>query len=99
MVDTDAVSLPQLSPRPPRRKMRILCFGDSLTAGYFGMGSGYKPYAETLVKFLEMAFPECDYETVEDGKPGALVTHDFADRARRHCMYLVPATSRTTTRD
>ncbi|KAK0730855.1 SGNH hydrolase-type esterase domain-containing protein [Lasiosphaeris hirsuta] len=63
-----------------RQKLRILCFGDSLTAGYTQMGSVYHPYEETLQQMLEMAFPDVDIETVEDGKPGDTVKHGFLPR-------------------
>jgi lysophospholipase L1-like esterase len=33
----------------------ILCFGDSLTAGYFANGSEFHPYAGTLQRILGRA--------------------------------------------
>ncbi|KAB5530367.1 SGNH hydrolase-type esterase domain-containing protein [Coniochaeta sp. 2T2.1] len=64
-----------MAPRePPTKKIRILCFGDSLTAGYSRMGSVYHPYSEKLVQMVEMAFPEYEVESVEDGVPGDLVS-------------------------
>ncbi|KAK3363119.1 SGNH hydrolase-type esterase domain-containing protein [Lasiosphaeria hispida] len=67
-----------------RQKLRILCFGDSLTAGYTQMGSVYHPYEETLRQMLEMAFPDVDIETVEDGKPGDTVKHGFLPRIQKN---------------
>lgn len=72
---------PSSSPPPPpspevwprKRALRILCFGDSLTAGYSGLGSSYNPYAERLAARLEKAFPNLRLETEVDGAPGDLV--------------------------
>ncbi|KAK3694125.1 SGNH hydrolase-type esterase domain-containing protein [Podospora appendiculata] len=69
----------------PRPKLRILCFGDSLTQGYSSMGAVLRPYATTLVQMLEMAFPELDIETVEDGAPGNTVKHGFLARMHGNC--------------
>lgn len=63
--------------------MRILCFGDSLTAGYSGMGTSYTPYHEKLVKRLEEAFPDLRVEIEEDGVPGD-VTGFFMGRILKH---------------
>ncbi|KAK0716933.1 SGNH hydrolase-type esterase domain-containing protein [Lasiosphaeria miniovina] len=68
----------------PRQKLRILCFGDSLTAGYSGMGSVFQPYEDRLTQMLEMAFPDTDIDTLEDGKSGDTVKHGFLSRMRRH---------------
>ena len=67
--------------------MRILCFGDSLTAGYSSMGAIYHPYTEMLVQFLEMAFPELNVETVEDGMPGSVVKYQFVTRMQGNCGF------------
>ncbi|KAK0628401.1 SGNH hydrolase-type esterase domain-containing protein [Bombardia bombarda] len=67
-----------------RQKLRILCFGDSLTAGYSAMGSVYHPYEKMLVQMLEMAFPDMDVETVEDGKPGCTVKFAYLDRIQEN---------------
>ena len=68
--------------------MRILCFGDSLTAGYSGMGAIYHPYTTRLVQFLEMAFPELDVETVEDGIPGSTVHYKYLTRMQGNCGFM-----------
>jgi hypothetical protein len=71
----------------PQRKLRILCFGDSLTSGYSGMGAIFHPYQETLEQMIAMAFPEYELNTVEDGKPGDLVTSRgrFLERMENNC--------------
>lgn len=71
----------------PRRTLRILCFGNSLTSG-FPVG---KPYAEKLTEKLEEAllghgYGEIQYEV--EGVPGDLVTRgSFLDRMRDSCEY------------
>ncbi|KAL1854075.1 hypothetical protein VTK73DRAFT_8813 [Phialemonium thermophilum] len=67
-------------------RLRILCFGDSLTAGYSCYGAVYHPYEEKLDQMVAMAFPEYTVQTVEDGKPGAMVCveRDFLGRMQRH---------------
>ena len=39
----------------------ILCFGDSLTAGYYNKGKNYYPYAKKLEKLLEKKNIQVDY--------------------------------------
>lgn len=34
--------------KKPGEKVNILCYGDSLTAGYSGFGSEFTPYGDTL---------------------------------------------------
>lgn len=63
--------------------MRILCFGDSLTAGYSGMGTSYTPYHVILVRRLEQAFPDLKVEIEEDGVPGD-VTGMYMGRILKH---------------
>jgi lysophospholipase L1-like esterase len=78
---------------PPAKTIRILCFGDSLTAGYSAMGAIHHPYEEKLVQMVEMAFPEYQVESVEDGVSGDLVTTrrgTFLPRMKGHCMLLLP---------
>ncbi|KAL8371070.1 hypothetical protein RB595_001091 [Gaeumannomyces hyphopodioides] len=66
-----------------RNKLRILCFGDSLTAGYAYLGAVYTPYSEQTVKLLQAALPDVEIEAVEDGKPGD-TTAGFLDRLDPH---------------
>lgn len=42
---------------PPQKNLKILCFGDSLTAGYTMMGYAHHPYSEVLQVVLERFFP------------------------------------------
>jgi hypothetical protein len=56
------------------KELSILCFGNSLTAGYYHFGLHYHPYALTLKDKLQAAFPEITLTVDVDGLPGDLVT-------------------------
>jgi lysophospholipase L1-like esterase len=71
-----------------RQKLRILCFGDSLTAGYSSLGTVYHPYVDKMVQMVQMAFPDHEISTEVDGKPGDTVCHGFLERIERHCETL-----------
>jgi hypothetical protein len=72
-------------------KLRVLCFGDSLTSGYSALGAIHHPYEEALAAILESGLPRIDIETLEDGKDGDLVSSDmrggFLARIKKHCGY------------
>ncbi|KAM0251240.1 hypothetical protein ACHAP5_001837 [Fusarium lateritium] len=54
----------------PRKTLRILCFGDSLTSGYFSHGLDSRPYARKLEDRLRGTFPEVNFEIDVNGVPG-----------------------------
>ncbi len=58
-----------------QRKLRILCFGDSLTTGWLDYGAVLHPYKKQLVRELEAAFPGSEIEATVDGLPGGLTAH------------------------
>ncbi|KAF4336303.1 esterase [Fusarium beomiforme] len=65
----------------PRKVLRILCFGDSLTSGYFCYGMGSHPYALKLEDRLTGTFPEVDFEIDVNGVPGDVASFNrFKDR-------------------
>jgi lysophospholipase L1-like esterase len=68
-----------------RPKLRILCFGDSLTAGYASWGAVHHPYCEMLESMLSMAFPDLKIVTAEDGLSGSTVKHGFQTRMNAQC--------------
>ncbi|KAL9943150.1 hypothetical protein ACHAQF_002156 [Verticillium nonalfalfae] len=68
---------------PPKRPLRIFCFGDSLTAGYSGFGSSYTPYSEVLETKLAAAFPDADVRVHENGMPGDIVSAEAFNRRLR----------------
>lgn len=66
-----------------RKPLRILCFGDSLTSGYFCFGMDSHPYSLKLEDKLTGALPGVDVETVTNGVPGDVATFKrFTDRMR-----------------
>ncbi|KAF9769501.1 hypothetical protein IL306_013108 [Fusarium sp. DS 682] len=60
----------------PRKTLRILCFGDSLTSGYFCYGMESHPYALKLEDRLTGTFPEVNFEIDVDGVPGDVASFD-----------------------
>ncbi|EFW99448.1 lipase, gdsl [Grosmannia clavigera kw1407] len=57
------------------RPLRILCLGDSLTAGYTQAGLLFHPYHHALVRKLKAAFPDLEVDVVEDGLSGDVSSH------------------------
>jgi lysophospholipase L1-like esterase len=55
------------------KKVSILCFGDSLTSGYYGHGLESNPYARNLKRCLQAEFRNTDISVDVDGLPGDLV--------------------------
>lgn len=71
------------------KELSILCFGDSLTAGYYHSGCDYHPYALTLKDKLQAAFPTTTFTVDEDGLPGDLVVSPagkFLPRIQAKCL-------------
>lgn len=64
----------------PRRSLRVLCFGDSLTAGFSSYGTVFHPYAEALEEKLAAAFPDTDVTVIENGMPGEIVSTEAFSR-------------------
>lgn len=55
----------------PRKTLRILCFGDSLTQGFHGFGTGESPYSTQLAQRLQEVLPEgTRLEMRTSGVPG-----------------------------
>ena len=74
----------------PRKKLRILCFGDSLTIGYSSFGAIYHPYSETLQQMIAMALPDLEVEIVEDGRSGDRIVGGFHERMEKNCTCRAP---------
>ncbi|KAJ6041591.1 SGNH hydrolase [Penicillium canescens] len=69
-------------------KLSLLCFGDSLTAGYYSYGLEYQPYAGKLKQSLEAVFPNTEIIVDVDGMPGDLAISPpgvFLSRIRKKC--------------
>ncbi len=55
----------------PRKTLRILCFGDSLTQGFHSFGMGESPYSTQLAQRLREILPEgTKLEMRTSGVPG-----------------------------
>lgn len=54
----------------PPKSLKILCFGDSLTAGYTMRGAAEYPYAEFLQLYLTRLFPSTAFTVDASGKAG-----------------------------
>lgn len=73
-----------------RRQLRILCFGDSLTSGYFSFGMDSRPYALKLEDKLTGALPNVDVKITISGVPGDVATFErFAQRFIKQCKFFV----------
>ena len=82
------------------KKLRVLCFGDSLTIGYSSFGAIYHPYSETLEQMVAMALPEVEMDIVVDGRSGDMVRGGFYERIQKNCKFvsLVPSFVRSLVR-
>ena len=66
--------------------IKILCFGDSLTAGYSRYGLSHFPYAEHLKDKLQTAFPSMKVQIDVEGMSGAQVQGQYLGRLSRACL-------------
>lgn len=74
----------------PPKSLSVLCFGDSLTSGYFSWGLGEHPYALKLEDKLTGAFPDVAVMVVADGLPGDVASFErFSNRAKEKSQYLI----------
>ena len=66
-----------------KSSLRILCFGDSLTAGYSRYGMLHFPYAVHLKEKLQAAFPSLEIHIDVEGMSGAQVRGQYLGRLNR----------------
>ncbi|KAH8771672.1 SGNH hydrolase-type esterase domain-containing protein [Diaporthe sp. PMI_573] len=71
--DDPASSPSRTARQKPKRSLRILCFGDSLTSGYSQLGSVSHPYSQRLTAVLSESFPSLNIDAHADGLPGDVV--------------------------
>lgn len=64
------------------RTLRILCFGDSLTAGYTSMALETYPYADQLRAELQDKLSSPDIHVDVEGRPGDQVRGLYLQRLR-----------------
>ncbi len=68
------------------KPLRILCFGDSLTAGYSSWGYSHYPYAAQIREELRKAFPATEAHVVVSGLSGdCVVEGQFLPRIKGMC--------------
>ena len=61
--------------------VRILCFGDSLTAGYLNGGSMHIPYSNTLQELIEKEYQQSfKSQVIESGWDGEKLTYSMLTR-------------------
>ena len=70
---------------PSPSSVRILCFGDSLTAGSSRYGMLHFPYADVLKERLRSAFPAMEAHIDVEGMNGAQVRGQYLGRLSRAC--------------
>lgn len=68
------------------KSLRILCFGDSLTAGYTSYGWEFYPYADHLRSGLQHALSTPDVEVDVAGLSGDQVQGSYLSRIRAKCV-------------
>ena len=67
------------------RSLRILCFGDSLTAGYTSYGWEFYPYADHLRVALQHMLSTADIEVDVAGLSGDQVQGSYLSRIKAKC--------------
>ena len=67
------------------KSLRILCFGDSLTAGYTSYGLEFHPYANHLRVGLQQSLSTSDIEVEVAGFSGDQVQGSYLPRIKRKC--------------
>ena len=74
-----------IKPTQHPQKLKVLCLGDSLTAGYSMRGWQFHPYADHLKGVLHGTFPSTSIEIVVEGMSGAQVRGQYIGRLNRAC--------------
>ena len=65
--------------------LQILCFGDSLTAGYTSYGGEYYPYADSLREGLEHMLSSSNIKVEIAGLSGDQVQGQYLQRIQEKC--------------
>jgi lysophospholipase L1-like esterase len=60
--------------------IKILCFGDSLTKGYYLDGHKYCPYSKILEIYLKDYYKHINFQVMEEGKDGECVVDEMEKR-------------------
>lgn len=67
------------------KSLRILCFGDSLTAGYTMYGTEHHPYADHLRVGLELLLSSSEIQAEVAGFSGDQVQGSYLNRIKAKC--------------
>lgn len=70
------------------KSLRILCFGDSLTAGYTSYGCEFYPYADHLRAGLQHKLSTSDIEVDVAGMSGDQVQGNYFSRIQAKCAII-----------
>ena len=69
---------------PP--EIRILCFGASITCGFYAGGAHFHPYSIQLKARLQRSLPHTEFVIDVDGLSGdRLIDGEYISRLNRHC--------------
>ena len=69
-------------------RVRVLCFGDSLTSGHCSGGLKQHPYSQRLADLLTRALPGKSVEVLTNGVPGDVASSPrFHQRLQRQCKF------------
>jgi hypothetical protein len=68
------------------KTLSILCFGDSLTSGYYAMGLESHPYSIAFAAKVQEALPDTKLQVYTNGKAGDVATFEpFQQRLEAEC--------------
>ncbi|KAK2596180.1 hypothetical protein QQS21_006385 [Conoideocrella luteorostrata] len=68
------------------KSLDILCFGDSLTSGYYAMGLMTHPYSMAFRTKVQAALPDTAINVYTNGSPGDVASFPaFQQRLRNEC--------------
>lgn len=72
--------------KPDPKSLRVLCFGDSLTAGYSGYGCFHYPYAKQIREKLKENLPGTEATVDVSGLSGdQVIAGQFLSRMKGIC--------------
>ncbi|EFZ00327.2 GDSL-like Lipase/Acylhydrolase [Metarhizium robertsii ARSEF 23] len=68
------------------KTLSVLCFGDSLTSGYYAMGLESHPYSIAFAAKVQEALPETKLHVYTNGRPGDVASFQpFRQRLQAEC--------------
>lgn len=68
------------------KTLSVLCFGDSLTSGYYAMGLESHPYSIAFAAKVQEALPDTKLHVYTNGRPGDVASFQpFRQRLQTEC--------------